>query len=255
MVDFFINLNPYYQAFILGGFTFFLTVLGAGTIFLVKNINHKVLDRFIALSAGIMLASSIFSLIIPALDSATEMNYNTPVILSLGLLFGTIILYICDIYGSKVKGRNSNNLIISMIIHNIPEGMAIGVAFAGVYYGSVSSIMAAVSLAVGIGIQNFPEGSAISFPMYKNGNSKFKSFMIGGLTAIVEPFSALVGVFIASRFPVMLPVLLATAFGSMLYVIATELIPEIMAKKNKELMALYLAFGFIIMMILDISLG
>ena len=153
------------------------------------------------------------------------------------------------------KKINVNNLLLSMTIHNFPEGMAIGVAFAGVYYGSISSITAAISLAIGIGIQNFPEGSAISFPLYKNGYSKFKSFVIGGLTAIVEPIGGVIGVLIALRLPILLPFLLSLAAGSMFYVIVTELVPEAMQNKNKERMALYLIIGFIIMMFLDISLG
>lgn len=255
MIDFFINLNPYFQALFCSLGTFTLTILGSFMIFFVNNNNSKNYDRFLAISAGIMLSSSIFSLIIPALNYTNEIQVNSSILLSIGMLCGSLILFVCDIYGNSYKRQSYGNLLLSMIIHNIPEGMAIGLAFASVYYTKVGTVMGAISLAIGIGIQNFPEGSAISFPLHASGFSKLKSAIIGGLSAAVEPFGAIIGVFIAAKFSVMLPFLLSLAFGSMIYVIITELIPDIMSKKNKELLALYLVFGFIIMMILDISLG
>lgn len=266
MVDFFIELNPIYQALLACTFTFLVTALGAALVFLVKKVNQNLMDILLSISAGIMLSSSIFSLIIPALDSSDDIGCNASILLSIGIMVGALLIYFCDyLYNKKEKKlkkikrnkkkNNVNNLLLSMTIHNFPEGMAIGVAFAGVYYGSISSITAAISLAIGIGIQNFPEGSAISFPLYKNGYSKFKSFVIGGLTAIVEPIGGVIGVLIALRLPILLLFLLSLAAGSMFYVIVTELVPEAMQNKNKERMALYLIIGFIIMMFLDISLG
>ena len=254
MVDFFIELNPIYQALLACTFTFLVTALGAALVFLVKKVNQNLMDILLSISAGIMLSSSIFSLIIPALDCSDDIGCNASILLSIGIMVGALLIYFCDYLYNKKK-NNVNNLLLSMTIHNFPEGMAIGVAFAGVYYGSISSITAAISLAIGIGIQNFPEGSAISFPLYKNGYSKFKSFVIGGLTAIVEPIGGVIGVLIALRLPILLPFLLSLAAGSMFYVIVTELVPEAMQNKNKERMALYLIIGFIIMMFLDISLG
>lgn len=262
MVEFFIELNPIYQALLACTFTFLVTALGAALVFLVKKVNQNLMDILLSISAGIMLSSSIFSLIIPALDSSDDIGCNASILLSIGIMVGALLIYFCDyLYNrkekklKKVKRNNVNNLLLSMTIHNFPEGMAIGVAFAGVYYGSISSITAAISLAIGIGIQNFPEGSAISFPLYKNGYSKLKSFIIGGLTAIVEPIGGVIGVLIALRLPVLLPFLLSLAAGSMFYVIVKELVPEAMQNKNKEHMALYLIIGFIIMMFLDITLG
>ena len=134
--------------------------------------------------------------------------------------------------------------------------MAIGVAFGSIAHGlNNASVISAITLAIGIGIQNFPEGSAISFPLYREGYSKFKSFIIGSLTAAVEPIAALLGAILVIKIQFIMPLLLAFAAGAMLYVIVTELIPESMASEKKELMALYLGIGFIIMMILDISLG
>lgn len=257
MVDFFISLSPIYQALIACSFTFFLTVLGSSLVFMIRKINDRILGILLSLSAGIMLASSIFSLIIPALNSADNLKCNSAILLSCGIIVGTLFIYVFDIWYKKksFNKKGNGNLIISMTIHNFPEGMAIGVAFASVFFDTSMSVMAAISLAIGIGIQNFPEGSAISFPLYGNGYSKFKSFLIGGMSAIVEPIGGVIGVLIALEFPVLLPLLLSLAAGSMIYVIVTELIPDIMAQKNKELMALYLIIGFIIMMFLDISLG
>lgn len=257
MVDFFISLNPIYQAFIACCFTLILTVMGASCVFLVRRINDSIVCVFNSVSAGIMLASSIFSLIIPALDSAVGLGCNASVLLSCGFIIGSLFIYWFDIWYKKKNFDNKVNLnfVISMIIHNFPEGMAIGVAFASVFFDSSMGIMGAISLAIGIGIQNFPEGCAVSFPLYSNGYSKFKSFVIGGLSAVVEPVGGVIGVLIALRYPILLPLFLALAAGSMIYVIITELIPEVMMQKNKELMALYLIIGFIVMMVLDISLG
>lgn len=257
MVEFFLELNPIFQALIACSFTFFLTSCGAACVFLIREIKEEIYGILLSISAGIMLASSIFSLIIPALNSINDLNINGALILSIGLFMGTLIIFIYDIVNKRNKKgeKNLKNLVISMTIHNLPEGMAIGVAFASVFFNNSINLMGAVSLAIGIGIQNFPEGSAISFPLYCNGVSKFKSFMIGSLSAIVEPIGGVLGVIIALQLPSLLPFFLSLAAGSMIYVIITELIPDIMAKKNKELMALYLIIGFILMMILDISLG
>ena len=140
-----------------------------------------------------------------------------------------------------------------MTIHNIPEGMAVGIAFGSACNGD--ALMSAISLAIGIGLQNFPEGSAISFPLYRDGYSKFKSFLIGALSAIVEPIGAVLGALIVMKYPIIMPILLAFAAGAMLYVIIVELIPEAMSNEKKEHMALYFVLGFIIMMFLDITLG
>ena len=139
-------------------------------------------------------------------------------------------------------------------MHNFPEGLAIGIAFGAAALGN-QTVLSALMLAVGIGIQNFPEGSAISFPLYRDGCSKFKSFVIGALSAIVEPIAAVLGALIVGKYLVILPICLAFAAGAMLYVTVVELIPESMTSKKKELMALYLVIGFIIMMMLDVALG
>ena len=197
-----------------------------------------------------MLSSSFFSLINPALSNAESLNMNAWLICSLGIIMGCLLLFLCD----KVYSNKNNNLILSITLHNFPEGLAIGIAFGAAALGN-QTVLSALMLAVGIGIQNFPEGSAISFPLYRDGCSKFKSFVIGALAAIVEPIAAVLGALIVGKYLVILPICLAFAAGAMLYVTVVELIPESMTSKKKELMALYLVIGFIIMMMLDVALG
>lgn len=254
MISFFYELNPIVQSFLAGIITFSFTAMGAALIFIFKNINKSFMDKLLSLSAGIMLASSFFSLINPSIENAKNINISPGIICSLGIFLGCLVLFLCDKLQVKCgKESKTNNLILSMTIHNIPEGMAVGIAFASAFNGE--TLMSAISLAIGIGLQNFPEGSAISFPLYRDGYSKFKSFLIGALSAIVEPFGALLGALIVMKYPIIMPILLAFAAGAMLYVIVVELIPESMTNEKKERMALYFVLGFIIMMILDITLG
>lgn len=252
MMSFFYDLNPVICALIAGIFTFLLTSLGASCVFLFKNINKNYMDSLLSVSAGIMLSSSFFSLINPSIDYSIELNLIPWMVSSLGLLFGSLLLLLID-KTYKLKSKKKNNLLLSITLHNIPEGMAIGVAFGSIAFSS-NTLIGAISLAIGIGIQNFPEGSAISFPLFRDGYSKFKSFIIGSLSAIVEPISSVLGALLVMKVKFILPFLLSFASGAMLYVIATELIPESMSNEKKELMALYFVIGFIIMMILDISL-
>lgn len=253
MIDFFYSLNPILQTLIASFGTFFINSLGAACIFLFKNINKEKMDILLSISAGIMLASTFFSLINPALDYS---NHSLSMCI-LGILFGGLFLYFGDKFYNRNKEKDSTNmLLLSMTLHNFPEGMAVGVAFgAAVNNIPGATLMGALTLAIGIGIQNFPEGSAISFPLYKKGYSKFKSFLISTATAIVEPIGALIGLYIAIKLQLILPFLLAFAAGAMLYVIVVELIPESMTSEKKEQMALYLIIGFLIMMILDVVLG
>lgn len=256
MIKFFSEINPIIAAFIMGLVTFTITSLGAATIFLFKKINQNIMDKLLSLSAGIMLSSSIFSLVVPAIDHAKTLELTPWIICSVGITLGALLLYITDKIEEKQKNKRIDKLLLSITIHNIPEGAAIGVAFGALALNnSPESVMKALTLAIGIGIQNFPEGLAISFPMLKKGKTKLKSFLIGSLSAIVEPIAAILGALLVIKMQFILPLLLSVAGGAMLYVIVVELIPESMANKKKELMALYTIIGFIIMMILDISLG
>ena len=258
MMSFFEDLNPVLQALIAGLGTFGITALGAATVYLFKNINKNIMNIMLSISAGIMLSSAFFSLINPALENAEKIGELPWIICSVGIILGGLLLFLCDKLYSKnhQNGKKINSLILSITLHNIPEGMAVGIAFGAAKYGiGESTVISALMLALGIGIQNFPEGSAISFPLFRDGYSKFRSFIIGSLSAIVEPIAAVIGALIVIKAQMILPIMLSFAAGAMLYVTVVEQIPESMASEKKEHMALYLVIGFIIMMMLDVALG
>lgn len=261
MFSFFYELNPPMQAFIACMFTFLVTSLGSASVFLFKKFNKTLLDSFLSLSAGVMLAASFFSLINPAISMAEKLNIAPIVVLVVGILGGTLLLFIGDkIFSSKVKveqdKKRSSMLFFSIMLHNIPEGMAIGVAFGSVIYGlEGATIGAAITLALGIGIQNFPEGSAISLPLLSNGMPKWKAFLLGSISAIVEPIAGVIGAILVLKMNVVLPYLLSFAAGAMIYVVIEEIIPESQNTEKKDLMAFITIIGFSIMMILDIVLG
>lgn len=215
----------------------------------------------LALSAGIMLAAAIFSLLLPSIEQAGNLNMPVALTVSLSILLGSLLLIAGDKITNKYivpnnKGfKNTLLLVVSIILHNIPEGMAIGVAFGSIIYGlEGATVAAAISLAVGIGIQNFPEGAAISIPLRNQEFSRLKSFIIGALTGIVEPIAALTGVFLVLKVKLILPYLLAFAAGAMIFVVVEELVPEAMKSKYKTLMAYLALIGFVAMMILEIGL-
>ena len=208
-----------------------------------------------------MIAASFFSLINPAMEMSKNLDLVPINVLVIGILGGTLLLFIGDkLFERKIKiskdKKRISLLIFSIVLHNIPEGMAIGVAFGSVVYGlDGATVGAAITLAIGIGIQNFPEGSAISLPLLGSGISKSKSFIIGSLSAIVEPISAVIGAILVLKVNVILPYLLAFAAGAMLYVVVEEIIPESQNTEKKDLMAFITILGFSLMMILDIVLG
>lgn len=261
MFNFFYGLHPATQAFIASLFTFMITAFGAASVFLFKKYNKTLLDTFLSFSAGVMIAASFFSLINPAMEMANNLDLVPINVLVIGILGGTLLLFLGDkIFSRKMKitkeKKRTSLLVFSIVLHNIPEGMAIGVAFGSVIYGlDGATIGAAITLAIGIGIQNFPEGSAISLPLLGSGMSKRKSFIIGALSAIVEPISAVVGALLVLKVNIILPYLLAFAAGAMLYVVVEEIIPESQNTEKKDLMAFITILGFSLMMILDIVLG
>lgn len=264
MIDWFINLDFAIQAFIATLFTWGLTSLGASVVFLFKNVGKTVMDAMLGLSAGVMLSATFFSLLSPAIEMASNLNLIPWLIVSLGVLLGGLLLYIGDKIFDKLTMKNKDNkgfkrrlmLIFSITLHNIPEGMAIGVAFGSVFYNlEGASLLSAIMLAVGIGIQNFPEGSAVSLPLKREGMSPKRAFLFGSLSGIVEPIAAVVGAILVVKIQILLPILLAFAGGAMIYVVVQELIPESQTNEKKDLMALFTIFGFIIMMIFDVALG
>ena len=261
MINYFYELNPIIQSLIAGLFTFFITALGSLSVFFFKKNNKYLLDIFLSISAGVMISASFFSLINPAINMAENLRMIPVIVLSVGIISGTLLLFLCDKFFQKKINTNMdkkriNMLIFSITLHNIPEGMAIGVAFGSVIYGlNGATISAAIILALGIGIQNFPEGSAISLPLVGSGETKFKSFLIGSLSAIVEPISAVIGALLVLKVSIILPYLLSFAAGAMLYVVIEEIIPESQNSEKKDLMAFITILGFSIMMILDLALG
>ncbi len=264
MINWYMNLNYPIQALIASLFTWGITSLGAAVVFLFKKVNKNTMDAMLGLSAGVMLAATFWSLLSPALEMAENLKLISWLIVSLGVLSGGLLLFCGDKIFDRITKKKTNShsikrslmLIFSITLHNIPEGMAIGVAFGSVFYNlEGATLAAAVMLAIGIGIQNFPEGSAVSLPLRREGMSPPKAFFFGMLSGIVEPISAVVGAILVIKVQVLLPILLSFAGGAMIYVVVQELIPESQTNKKKDLMALFTIFGFLLMMIFDVSLG
>ena len=259
MINFFESFSPLTQAIIASTLTFLLTTFGSSFVFLFKKVNNKVMNYLLGSSAGIMLAAAIYSLLLPSIEQANNLNMNTSIVVSLGLLLGSVLLIVGDKISSKFTGNEENNfrrillLVTSIVLHNIPEGLAIGVAFGSIIYNiEGATLIAAISLAIGIGLQNIPEGAAISIPLRKEGLSRKKSFLIGTLSGIVEPISAIIGVILVLKIKIILPILLSFAAGAMLFVIIEELVPECMNDENKNAIGVVTLIGFILMMIMEI---
>ena len=252
-------LNPVFQAFLATTFTWFITLLGASLVFLFKKINKSILDGMLSFSAGIMLSASFFSLLSPAMELANKIKMNSWLIISVGFISGGIFLlfgdYIYKKTNKEAKNRRIILLVLSITLHNIPEGLAVGVAFGSIAYGlDGASFASACILALGIGLQNFPEGCAVSIPLRRDGMTRSKAFFWGQLSGIVEPISGVIGALLVIKIRLILPFLLSFAAGAMIYVVVEELIPTSQTNKRKDLMALSTIIGFVIMMILDIIL-
>ena len=264
MFNFLYEISPIYQALIAGIFTFLITVLGSSLVFCFKNVNKSIMDTMLAISAGIMLSASFFSLLNPAISISNDLNLITWLVIFSGFIGGGILLLIGDKILSLIenKGKHSISrlkrsimLFSSITLHNIPEGLVLGVAYGSIIYNlNNTSIASAIALTIGIGIQNFPEGSAISLPLRRDGISTFKAFIIGSISAIVEPIFAVLGAILVLKIKLFLPFILSFTAGAMVFVITMELIPESQTNKRKGLMALALMIGFSIMMILELVL-
>ena len=263
MIEFYINLNPILQALIACIFTFSITALGAGLVIFFKNINKNILDAMLGSAAGVMIAASFWSLLSPAISLAETLKMNIILVIATSFISGGLLLFVGDKIFSNLKIKNKDNnlekiimLVSSITLHNIPEGLAIGVAFGTIAYGlDGATLTSACLLAFGIGIQNFPEGTAVSVPLRKYGLSRKKSFIFGSLSGIVEPIAGVIGAILALKIRVLLPFLLAFAAGAMIYVVVVELIPESQSNERKDLMAMFTLIGFTIMMMLDVMLG
>ena len=269
MLEFFNNLKSIEQTLIATLFTWSITALGAALVFCFKKINKNLLDAMLGFSAGVMIAASFFSLISPSIEMATSLNLNAWLTAFIGFMGGGILLFIGDKLYDKISTKKERKdkkdktslkraimLVVSITLHNIPEGMAIGVAFGSIIYGlDGATTTTACVLALGIGIQNFPEGTAVSLPLLREGFSRKKAFFLGQLSGIVEPIAGVIGAILVIKVRYLLPYLLAFAAGAMIYVVVQELIPESQTNKKKELMALFTLIGFSFMMILDVALS
>lgn len=266
MYEFFMNQNSITQALIATLFTWFVTCLGASFVFFFKKINKNIMDAMLGLSGGVMISASFWSLLSPSIELSESLNQISWIVSSLGFLSGGMLLFIGDkifdfftkkkLQHNKCSLKRSLMLISSITLHNIPEGLVVGVAFGSILYNlEGATLMSACLLAIGIGIQNFPEGTAVSLPLRREGLSRTKAFLLGQLSGIVEPISGVLGCILALKIRSLLPFLLAFAAGAMIYAVVVEIIPESQTNKKKNLMALFTLIGFSIMMILDVALG
>lgn len=261
MSNFIFNLNPIIQALLATLFTWAVTALGAALVFMFKKIHKNILDSMLGIAAGVMIAASFWSLLSPSIEMANVLKINIILSVAGGFLSGGLLLFIGDKVMNKMQNKSSNlkrtlMLIVSITLHNIPEGLAVGVAFGSTLYGlDGATLMSAWTLAIGIGIQNFPEGTAVSVPLRREGFSRNKSFVYGMLSGVVEPISGVLGALLVLKVRIILPFLLAFAAGAMIYVVIQELIPESQTNENKEVISMCTLIGFTIMMLLDVLLG
>ncbi|MFD1849464.1 ZIP family metal transporter [Oceanobacillus bengalensis] len=271
MFDFFLALDPLYQTILATLYTWGMTALGAALVFTSKNVNQKLMDSMLGFAGGVMIAASFWSLLAPALEMAEGGSTPAWIPAAVGFMLGGTFLWSVDKviphlhpnapidaaegYQPKKKKR-STLLVLAITLHNIPEGLAVGVAFGAVASGSSqATISGAVALAIGMGIQNFPEGLAVSMPLRREGMSRRKSFKYGQLSGMVEPISAVIGLLAVSYIEPLLPYALSFAAGAMIFVVAEEVIPGSQEEGNVDLASMSLMIGFTIMMILDVALG
>lgn len=257
-MEWFKNIDVIWQVLLATTFTYLITAIGASVIFIFKKINKMVINLMMGLASGIMIAASFWSLLLPAITRCEQLGRAAYLEPALGVFFGGIFVMGSDIFLSKRKeiiNKSNALLVTSVTLHNIPEGMAIGVAFAtAAIYPSTVSLISAVLLALGIGIQNFPEGLCIVAPLRKSGMSRKKSFMIGQFSGIVEIGGGLIGVLFTMTIQNILPFILSFSAGAMIAVVCSELIPEAF-QENKTSASFGLIIGFILMMVFDIAFG
>lgn len=265
------NFHPAVQALIATLFTWGVTAAGAALVFFFKTVSQKVMDAMMGFAAGVMIAASFWSLLAPAIEMSEQVS-NLPkwAPALIGFLAGGIFLSLVDkvlphlhpslaieqAEGITTSWRRSVLLVLAITLHNIPEGLAVGVAFGAVAYGLPSATLgAAVALAIGIGLQNFPEGTAVSVPLRREGMSRGKAFWYGQLSGVVEPVFGVIGALAVMSAQSFLPYALAFAAGAMLFVVIEELIPESQRAGNTDLATMATLAGFSVMMVLDVALG
>ena len=274
-MDWLFNLHPITQALVATLFTWGVTVAGAGLVFFSKQYSQKYLDVSLGVAAGVMIAASFWSLLAPAIDMAENdplygetWKWLPPLV---GFLLGAAALRVIDKIlphlhpdlaepeGIKTSWRRSTLLVLAITLHNIPEGLAVGVAFGAAANmagdARAAQLGAALALAIGIGLQNFPEGTAVALPLRREGMGRLRSFWYGQLSAVVEPVAGVLGALMVISVSAILPYALAFAAGAMIFVVAEELIPESQRKGNVDLATMGVIVGFAIMMTLDVALG
>lgn len=268
IIHFFESIDPILAAFLATTFTWGLTAFGASFVFFFKSMNRVVLDGMLGFTGGVMVAASFWSLLAPAIEMSGGDGFVKVIPAAIGFLLGAIFIFGLDkvlphmhinfkeTEGIKSPWQRTTLLVLAITLHNIPEGLAVGVLFGGVAAGiPEASIAGAVTLAIGIGIQNFPEGIAVSMPLRRMGMSRRKSFMYGQSSAIVEPIFGVIGAVAVTFFTPILPYALAFAAGAMIFVVVEEVIPETQQDKNTDIATLGFIGGFIVMMVLDVALG
>lgn len=268
MLEFLQNLHPVVQALLATGFTWAVTALGAASVFLAKDVSKKVLDGLLGFAAGVMIAASFWSLLAPAIEMSAGLDVPVWFPALIGFLLGGVFLRGIDmvlphlhlgfpmgeVEGVKTTWRRSTLLVLAVTLHNIPEGLAVGVAFGAVAAGlPTATLPAAIVLAVGIGLQNFPEGLAISMPLRREGMSRLRSFWYGQLSAIVEPVAGVIGAAAVILARPILPYALAFAAGAMIFVVVEEVVPESQRGGNTDLATAGAMIGFAVMMVLDLA--
>ena len=266
----FISLAPAMQALIATLFTWGMTALGASMVFFFRTMNRQLLNLMLGFAAGVMIAASFWSLLSPAIEMAADMGLPSWLPAAVGFLLGGIFLWVADhliphlhlglpredAEGIKTNWQRSVLLVLAITLHNIPEGLAVGVAFGALASEtSTASLAGAIALALGIGLQNFPEGAAVSVPLRREGLSPFKSFWFGQLSGMVEPVAGVLGALLVVWMQPILPYALAFAAGAMIYVVVEELIPEAQMGQETHLSTAGAMLGFAVMMILDVALG
>ena len=273
IIEFFKDTNPVLGAFYATLFTWGLTALGASLVFFIKKLNRALLDGLLGFTGGVMVAASFWSLLAPGIEMSSGEGIFKVLPAATGFGFGALFIFGLDkilphihinfkeseAEGVKTSWHKTTLLVLAITLHNIPEGLAVGVLFGAastlVGVEQTEMIIAAISLAIGIGIQNFPEGFAVAMPMRRQGASRLKSFWYGQLSAVVEPIAAVIGAVAVSFFTPILPYALAFAAGAMIFVVVEEVIPETQRDQYTDIATLGFIGGFIVMMSLDVGLG
>jgi len=270
MVEYFKELHPVLQALLATLFTWGVTALGAAAVFLFKTMNRKLMDAMLGFAAGVMIAASYWSLLAPAIEMSEGKSLPSWLPPAVGFVLGGVFLRVCDrllphlhMYlpisqaeGIHTRWKKTVLLILAITLHNIPEGLAVGVALGAAAAGLPgATLAAAVALALGIGLQNFPEGMAVSMPLRREGFSRTRSFLYGQLSGSVEPLAGVLGAAAVLLAQPLLPYALAFAAGAMIFVVVEEAIPESQTGGNSDLATLGTMAGFTVMMILDVALG